>query len=55
MHSDPKCNILIDNYITLLFLENDQKIILQRLKKFGAELDTYLLDSSVMIRTSFGR
>lgn len=46
-------NIIIDNYITLQFLENDPKVISKRLKNFGEELDTYLLDASEMIRTSF--
>lgn len=46
-------NILIDDYITVLFAENDPQIISERLKNFGEELDTYLLDASEMIRTSF--
>lgn len=47
-------NIIIDNYITLQFLEDDPKVISERIKNFGKELNTYLLDAGEMIRTSFG-
>lgn len=50
-----KYNILVDDYINIIFSEDNPEIISERLKAFGKELDTYLPDASEMIRTNFDK
>lgn len=56
MYMDAKeYNISVGNYILITFSEDNPAKIIERLKSFGEELDSYLSDASGMIKTNFGK